>query len=192
MSNLEFVQGSEQHTSSWGKFYVKGLEEYQVREEHQGERHDNHHNYSGYDCVDVPEGTLFSVFEQNGDKRGTDLFIFVICITTDEVVTHREASYGNGFIRGNFREIVKINSKIKAPRLMEWWNKIPKQNLAYAEWCAECINKRGVKNLPSLRVTASLLDSKAIAKRQKLETKIAKLESELSAVREELASLSCQ
>ena len=32
MATIEYKVGSESHSSSWGKFYVKGLEKYEVKE----------------------------------------------------------------------------------------------------------------------------------------------------------------
>jgi hypothetical protein len=83
--NIEYVNGQEQHSSNWGKFYVKGLEKWEVKEDFDENRKDGHHTYQGYVCLDVPEGTVFTVFEQNGNKRGTDDYIFRICQVTEEV-----------------------------------------------------------------------------------------------------------
>jgi hypothetical protein len=189
MATVEFVHGQESHSSNWGKFYIKGLEPYQVREDHQGELHDNHHNYTGYDAVNIPEGILFTVFEQNGNKRGTDTFIFAICITTNEQVSEWETEYGNGFCKGNYKEIVRADSLTKAPRLMGWWIDSPEKTLEMAEWMAECINKRGLRDLPPLRKVSPLEDRQVTKKRQQLEAKIAKLEDQLNGFRQQLANL---
>ena len=149
MSNIEFVVGAEWHSSYWGKFYIKGLEKWEAREDHALERRDSHHKYTCYVCLDIPEGTMFSVFEQNGNKRGTDEWEFTLCIATDEVVNEDKAGYGNGFVMGNYREVVRASGKTKAPRLMNWWQSVP-HTLKAAEWCAQHINRRGLKELPSM------------------------------------------
>lgn len=81
--NVEYVQGQESHTSYWGKFYVKGLEEYACKEDDDRNCNDRHHNYQMYCCNDIPEGTVFPVFAQDGSKRGTDLFEFYVCKVSD-------------------------------------------------------------------------------------------------------------
>lgn len=148
MCNIEFVQGKETHSSYWGKFYVKGLEEYHVLEEFDIPKPNNHCSYSGYCAYDLPENTIFTIFEQNGNKKGTDKFAFAICITSPDYFEWK-ADYGAGFIRGNFRTICWVDSRIKAPRLMNWWQK-GDNSLAYAERCAMYIEKRGVKDLPPI------------------------------------------
>lgn len=150
MSNIEFVQGQESHSSNWGKYYVKGLEKWQVKEDFECEINDRHHNYNGYVCNDVPEGTIFTIFEQSGNKHGTDTFYFLICQATDEQVEKDKADYGRAFIEGNFKILVRAEGKTKAPRLMGWWNDSKDHSLAFANHCAIYINKRGIKELPPL------------------------------------------
>lgn len=145
---IEYVQGSEQHSSNWAKFYVKGLEEWAAKEDFAENRRDSHHQYQGYTCLEVPAGTMFSVFIQDGNKWGTDKFRFLVC----EVVDASEkigVSYGSGFIEGAFRVVAEGSGNTKAPRLMDWWIGGPK-TLAYAEACAAAINKRGQKAAPTV------------------------------------------
>lgn len=149
MANIEFIEGNESHSSYWGKFYIKGLEDFEVREDFDGEIHDNHHSYTGWVCNNLPEGQIFTIFEQNGNKRGTDTFIFAICIAGDAEFYDWKPQYGSGFIRGNFKLICKADSKTKAPRLMDWWTK-GDGSLAYAQHCAAHIDKRGLKELPPM------------------------------------------
>lgn len=146
--NIEFRQGSESHSSTWAKFFVKGLEDWAVKEETLS---DNHSSYQEYVCLDVPEGTIFTAFEQDGTKRGTDTFRFSIC-TADNEASELKASYtSSGWTIGNFKVLVKAEGKVKAPRLMDWWldNGQPRNpTLEYALHCAAHIDKRGLKNLP--------------------------------------------
>lgn len=98
---IEYVVGSESHTSYWGKFYVKGLESWEVKEEHDANRRDGHHSYA-FLMADAPQGTVFTIFEQNGSKRGTDEFIFKICVVTGSDSIEHKATYGSGFCNGNY------------------------------------------------------------------------------------------
>lgn len=150
MANIEFVQGQEQHSSSWGKFYVKGLEKYQVKEEFDENRKDNHHSYQGYTCLNVLEGTMFTIFAQSGDKRGTDDYRFYICVATDVCV---EKKSGHGWCEGNFEIVAQGTTLTKAPRLMGWWINSPIKTHKFAQHCAAFIDKRGVKVLPPIRET---------------------------------------
>ncbi|MEB3831891.1 hypothetical protein [Phormidium sp. CCY1219] len=160
--NLEFIQGQEQHSSTWAKFYVRGLEEWQVKEDG---RSDNHSNYLEYVCLDVPENTVFTVFEQDGTKRGTDGFHFWICKTSREI-NRIEADYESGaMVSGNFEIVCHGEGKTKAPRLMDWWvgftgksddkGRSQTQKLAFAYHCAENINKRGLKKIPDFSMPES-------------------------------------
>jgi hypothetical protein len=45
MSQIEFVIGKEWHNSNWGKYYVKGLENWQVREDSEYNQKNTHHFY---------------------------------------------------------------------------------------------------------------------------------------------------
>lgn len=148
--NIEFVQGYETHSSNWGKYYVKGLEEYQVKEDFEQNKKDNHHSYQGYVCLDIPDGTMFTIFEQSGDKRGTDCFEFLICVVDQGVIGEHQGGYPDGFCTGNYRIVAEAKTKTLAPRLMGWWIDSPLKTLDWAEHCAAHINKRGLKNIPSI------------------------------------------
>lgn len=156
---IEFVVGNESHTSYWGKFYVKGLEKWEVKEEHDSNRRDRHHAYQFF-VAEAPERTIFTIFEQDGNKRGTDNWIYKICVVvpaTEPAVEHK-AAYGDGFCNGNYMVVAQASGKIKAPRLMDWWDKRPKgvDLLAYAQHCAEWIEKRGVKDAPPMETMEAM------------------------------------
>jgi hypothetical protein len=149
--NIEFLQGADSHTSNWAKFYVKGLDKWRVRETDGEPSSDHHANYQQYVCLDVPENTVFTVFEQSGDKRGTSTFNFFICKASFEP-SEITADYER-YCRGNFEVICEGLGKTKAPRLMDWWlalgeGRKRKELLAYAEHCKQNIDRRGVKELP--------------------------------------------
>lgn len=152
---VEFIVGSESHTSYWGKFYVKGLEAHEVKEEHDANRRDKHHSYQ-FLMADAPAKTVFTIFEQDGNKRGTDNWIYKICVVVPGADTEHSAGYGSGFCHGNYEVVAQANGKIKAPRLMDWWQAKPANAdpLAYAMHCAEWIEKRGIKTLPTMGVPA--------------------------------------
>lgn len=182
MGNIEFVHGQESHSSSWGKFYIKGLEAFQTKEDFTENRNDKHHNYNGYVCNDVPVGTIFTVFEQSGDKRGTDIYEFAICEISNDEANKWKPSYGSGKLIGNYRIVTIENTKTKAPRLMDWWINSRDKSLAFAKWCDAHINKRGIKELPPMATPST-------AKRKLLKEKIASLEAELIACKQELSAI---
>ena len=148
MASIEYVNGNESHSSNWGKYYVKGLEEWAVKEDFEENRQDRHHSYQGYVALDVPDGTMFTIFEQNGDKRGTDTFIFSICVAGSDATKRDHGEYGSGFCEGNYRVVAIGNTKTKAPRLMGWWIDSENKTLEFAEACAVAITKRGQKDAP--------------------------------------------
>lgn len=149
MATIEFVHGQESHTSTWRKFYVKGLEKWKVAEDFDEERNDKHYCYNGYCCIAIPEGILFTIFSQAGDKRGTDHFEFYICECTDDQV-QSTIELSPCFCRGNFRIIAQGLTKIKASRLMDWWINSRDKSLMFAEHCASHIDKRGLKQIPPI------------------------------------------
>jgi hypothetical protein len=157
--NIEIIQGHEQHSSYWGKFFCKGLEAWEVKEEFSENEQSKHCSYWGTVANGVPEDTIFSVYERSGDKRGTQIYIFTLCRVTSEVYTPIEAEYGSGKIWGNFEVIVQAVGKVKAPRLLDWWKKKPLDvgDLQWAIHCKECIQKRGIKYIPPLSKTEAKL-----------------------------------
>ena len=66
MAAIEYVQGTEGHSSNWAKFFVRGLEEYVVTEEHPSNAQDKHHNWQCYVGIDIPPETVFTVFASKG------------------------------------------------------------------------------------------------------------------------------
>lgn len=148
---LEYTEGQEQHSSNWGKYYVKwqGMENHRVKEDGS---YDKHHTYTEY-CAHIPIGTILTIFEQSGNKRGTETFYFSIWEVTD--VDHMgsdEAEYGRGKAVGNIRKLGGAYTPTKAPRLMEWWTKKPAGTdpKAWAEHCLKWIEKRGIKEIPTM------------------------------------------
>jgi hypothetical protein len=152
MATIEYVSGQESHTSNWGKMYVKGLEKLVVREEHEKNVRDRHHQYQCY-MGEAPTGTVFTIFYQDGNKRGTETWDYQICVADDDA-TEQEIKYGytGTFVAGRFRVIAKASGKVKAPRLMGWWDARPQgiEPVAFAEHCAAHIDRRGVAVLPAM------------------------------------------
>jgi len=150
MSNIEYINGQESHTSNWGKYYVKGLEKWGVKEDFAENRQDKHHSYQGICATEVPDGTIFTIFEQSGNKHGTDTYVFTVCETSDESFTSDISGYGSGKCEGNFKIIARGATKTTAPRLMQWWIDSSVKTLEFAQHCATYITKRGIKELPPM------------------------------------------
>lgn len=168
MSLIEFRNGQESHSSSWGKFYVKGLEKWQVREDFTRDKHESYTDFA----AEVPDSTIFTIFSQSGDKRGTQNFDFYICEVRSPGDTPSNSifgghSRGNCKCVGNFLVLCRGEGKTKAPRLMDWWGKLAEKcsefkneegllkkgtKARFAFWCAEYLEKRGVKELPTMPV----------------------------------------
>lgn len=166
MALLEYTVGNESHSSFWGKFYVKGLEKYEIKE---GGSRTKHESYAEL-AADVPDGAIFTVFSQSGNKRGTDAFDFYICEARrpgDTASCRIDGGcYGKGgVIVGNYVILCRGAGTTKAPRLMGWWQKLGEKCAAYlnedgklrtgtrkrfAFWCAEHLEKRGLKELPEM------------------------------------------
>jgi hypothetical protein len=91
-----------------------------------------HHFYQYYICLDIPDETVFSIFEQSGNKRGTQEFRFALCVINPNKHTKDKAVYGSGYCQGNYEIIVKTDSIIKSSRLLEWWNSNSEKSLKFA------------------------------------------------------------
>lgn len=151
VQDIEFVQGQESHSSSWGKLYVKGLEEWQIKEDFEENIQDKHHSYQGFVACEIEDNTIFTIFEQSGDKRGTHVFKFSILRADSSLEkTKYQPEYGEGFLEASFEVIAEGLTKVKAPRLLGWWSESSKKDIDFARHCAIYIKKRGVKNLPPM------------------------------------------
>ena len=146
---FEYIEGNRQHTSTWAKFYVKGLEKWRVRADYDcGVRNCN---YWQYDCDGVPAGTIFTIFDQEGRGGHKTAFVFRICRVVDGDRQELLASREFGRIAGPFEVLATGSTATKAPRLMKWWNELRPASadpLAYARLCAKYIDKRGMKVPP--------------------------------------------
>lgn len=163
---IEYRVGSESHSSAWGKFYVKGLEQWEVKE---GGSRDRHESYTEL-AAEVPEGTIFTIFSQSGNKRGTEDFDFYIC-ETQEVPEPQKITGGcygrGGWCSGNYYVLCHGEGTTKAPRLLNWWTvlsvkcaefltedgKLKKgTKKLFAAWCKQHLDIRGLKDLPSMPI----------------------------------------
>lgn len=151
---IEYIVGSETHSSNWGKFYVKGLEKYEVKEDNDANRRDGHHSYQFLMVPNAPTNTVFTIFEQSGNKHGTKEYTFILCAVDPNLDGRFVASYGDGLVTGGFYEIGRASGPIRVPRLMGWWDKRPTNGdlLAYAYHCAKHINIRGTMALPPMEM----------------------------------------
>ncbi len=158
--NIEYISGSDSHSSNWAKFYVFGLDKWAVRETDGEPESNNHANFKQFICLDVSENKVFTIFEQDGDKRGTDTFNFYICKASAEF-GEIKVSYGR-HCTGNFEIICQGLGKTKAPRLMGWWEEFAgkddsnkrknSEKIAFANHCLANIDRRGIKTLPPFEI----------------------------------------
>lgn len=164
MATIEYTVGSESHSSAWGKFYVRGLERWEVKEGGKGDKHTSYAEL----VSDVPDKTIFTVFDQSGDKRGTSDWTFYVCqARNDTAQCHIEGGCyrRGGKIDGSYLILCKGEGKIRAPRLMDWWSKLAEKCVAFktdeenlkagtrrkfAFWCAQHIEKRGLADIPPM------------------------------------------
>lgn len=156
MPAVEYVSGSESHTSYWGKFYVKGLESVSVKEDDDANERGKHASYQFW-MAEARPGAVFTVFEQDGNKRGTDNWTYRICVASEADQAEIKANYGRGRISGQFAVIAQGEGKIRAPRLMDWWDKKPANvdPLVWAAHLRDNIDKRGMKEPPALELTSA-------------------------------------
>jgi len=136
---LEAKFGSEQHSSSWGKFIVKGftvVADNRVRT--------NHESYTE-GATDVPAGTIFTVWAAHGDKHGTSDADFYICVVDSDAepqeITGGHSS-GGCYIRGQFRILARGDGPVRAPRLLQW-SQLQPLTAAWAEHLGRQIKLRG-------------------------------------------------
>lgn len=146
MSNLLTARtGSEQHTSTWAKFRVEGIE--MVAEGRANIRQNQ--NYHDYALESPPDGVVFSVWMSSGNRRGADTMRFLLCVT-DQEAPEIEVDDGYCFVRGCFRIIADADTLTKAKRLLGWWvDWAPKhggQSEKTAKLLAEQIDIRGRKD----------------------------------------------
>lgn len=163
MPLIEYTVGSESHSSFWGKFIVKGLEKWGVKE---NEERDKHKSYISL-AAEVSPGTIFTVFSQAGNKRGTRDYDFYICEVVEEGTEKITGGcYGTGAQAfGPFAILCHGAGTTKAPRLMAWWGKIGEKCAAfrtkegklqkgtkklYAAWCKKHLDVKGLKDLPPI------------------------------------------
>jgi hypothetical protein len=170
MKTIEYTIGSEHRSSNWGKFFIQGLEDWKCGESFVK---NSKEFYTDYCCNNVPEDTVFTVFDQSGDKYSPKVFQFWILAVggqTDNIV---ESSFGSGKVQGDYRTLAYARGQLKACRLMDWWNTKPTHTdrLEYAIKCGEYIQKRGVKDCPSIMLQPAITPKQMLA----LDTSITKL-----------------
>ena len=138
--DIRYKQGQDEG-DKWRKFFVKGLEEW--------ERQDN---LSEYSC-DAPDGTVFTIFEQSGNKENIKTFKFGIAVVADQF-TELEIEEGGGYCKGSFTIICQGYTKVKAPRLIQWWEEYKGDHTKeFALHCAANIDKKGVTECPHFEPT---------------------------------------
>ncbi|AFY75461.1 hypothetical protein Syn7502_03635 (plasmid) [Synechococcus sp. PCC 7502] len=137
--NIEYKHGEESGNATWVKFFINGLEKFAVKD---GDK---------YQCKHIPESTVFTIFEQSGVKTSIDVFEFIVAQANPD--GYEIFTTGNQYIKGNFTVLVQGSGKVKAQRLMEWWQSYEgNQKYEYALHCAKYIDKRGLKFCPPLEI----------------------------------------
>ena len=143
---IEARTGNESHSSTWGKFYVHGLD--LVAEGYSRDRHEFYRAAAG----EIPDGALFTIWHSEGDKRGTDTNDYYICVSDSaaEPLTIEGGCYnrGEGYVRGRFRILAHGDGPVRAPRLLEWVKAaggIEKMTAELAVHFAAEIKRRGIK-----------------------------------------------
>ena len=141
---IEGRNGSEQHSSAWGKFYCKNALGgwLGVLEDSHRDRHESYGDFA----AELAPGTLFTVFTQQGDRRGTQDMRFAIAQADAgaEERTIAGGCYGRGGrVTGRFRLLADANTKTKARRLLGWWQDAPERTERYARHLGEQIAVRG-------------------------------------------------
>ena len=109
------------------------------------------HSFKEFDFTgewDLQNGATFSVYRSEYHHYPLSIE-FWICSVSEDFDENRISIYSSGnvaSVSGKFRIIAESNSKIYAPRLMEWWNK-GDGSIAYAELCAKYLKPR-IKEIP--------------------------------------------
>jgi len=99
----------------------------------------------------LEEGSTFSVYRSEYYhyplSPSTE---FWICAVGQDLDEERISTGNVASVQGKFQIIAYSDSKIYAPRLMEWWNK-GDGSIAYAELCAKYLKPR-VKQIPQFEL----------------------------------------
>ena len=110
---IEGKVGAESHSSTWGKFYVKGVE--LVAEERTSDRHSNYTE----GAVQVEDGKILTVWASAGNKRGTDeADYWILMADTSQPISEIDNRYGN--LKGRWQILAHGDGKVRAPRLLGW------------------------------------------------------------------------
>lgn len=148
--NIKFKEGEESDSSTWAKFSVKDIDVWKVKRDGD---YDKDSTVTEYQCNDVPIGKVFTIFEQSGDKRGTQIFKFTIAAADHEVSEIISQCSDSRYCKGNFKILCQASTKVKAARLMEWWTGyMGDRKEEFAIHCAANIDKRGLKECPAFEV----------------------------------------
>lgn len=142
-----FLAETDRDSRKFWSFQVEGLQPFNTPEDHQLANND----YKCWVASNPPEGALFTIMECDGGWGYSQLSKFYICEVVAAEKHQQTAKYGNGFIKGNYRVVVRAETPVKANRLFRWWEKSkhPK-TLAYADHCAAYLEERGLKKLPPM------------------------------------------
>lgn len=110
---IEGKTGDEQHTSSWGKFYLHGIK--LIADERQN---DKHYSYT-IGAVETEDDAIFTAYAASGDKRGMNACDYYI-LRADAAQPEAEIKNGYGFVRGHWEVLAHGDGTVRGPRLLSW------------------------------------------------------------------------
>lgn len=159
--SIEYVSGEDSHDSSWGKFWVFGLKG--DRKRGGTPKADKLTTYHRFICS-VPAGTVFTIFEEDGEFAAPDTYNFRICQASQEVNVIRSAFDPERYCSGNFEIICDGAGKTKGRKLFDWWKsfvgdedtRTNEEKLAFAAHCYAHLNKKGIKTLPPFEMKSTI------------------------------------
>jgi hypothetical protein len=171
MPAIEYIHGhgyvSPKH--QWD-FEVRGLESFAINKVAPSAYYDD---YRYWIADNVPEETLFTLAEYDGNSRHQNMCSFFICAAVSDQKNLIKTRYGNNMIDGNYRIVAHGDIHIRAQLLYEWWYRYsPYRTVDYAEHCALYMEKRWTKKkLPPM-------DDEQIVKKRKV-TRVCSIDSML-------------
>ena len=145
MANLvEAKTGKEWHSSACGEFYIHGLA--LVAENFNKGKHQSYREAA----AEVPDGTIFTVWDRSGDKHGTNSNDYYVLLA-DASQEPQEITGGcyrsGGYVRGRWQVLAHGDGKVRAPRLLGWVKAqggIEKVSEALARHLGSEIHRRGI------------------------------------------------
>lgn len=115
--------------------------------------------------LDVGFVVLLALMPSGNSKLNSIARVSILDLGMQPVVTKYlklSHSVTSGKCTGNFKVICQGEGKVKASRLMSWWNEQKPASvdpLLFAEHCAKYIDKRGIKDCPPMEEAGSTVSA---------------------------------